>query len=380
MTKRGHGEGSVYRRRDGKWAGALSLGYDGSTGKPLRKYVYGATQGEALEKLAELKRTVAKGLPITPGRMTVAQLLTQWLTDRVAGRVRASTYRDYESIVRVHLIPALGRHRVKSLTPQHVQAMLNTKATALSARRVQYIRTVLRMALKHGQRWGYVGQNVASLTDIAPAKKRRVDALTAPQAAELLKAVESHRERHLFVVALATGLRQAEILGLRWPDVDLEAGTLRVRETLQRLDGAYVLLPPKTEESDRTIALPAIALEAMKARRVEQLEQRLAAGPLWRDVWGLVFTTPFGKPLHGETLTRNFQAALVAAGIPRQRFHDLRHGAATLMLGTGTELKVVQKILGHSTIVTTGDVYAGVIDELHRTAAANMDRALRGGT
>lgn len=387
MSKRASKEGSIFERGDGRWVATLHLGY--IDGKRRRRYFYGATQADALEKLDKAKSTVRAGLPIPPERLTVGQVLDQWLAEAVKPRRRASTYRRYADIVRVHLKPDLGRTRLAKLTPAQVQALLAAKEKAgLSPRTVQYIRGTLRTALARAMKWGYIGINVAGLTDPPRAVRHPVDALSVELARGLVAAVETHRLGNLFVVALATGMRQGELLGLRWPDIDLDAGTLRVSNSLQRVPGervegertaaTYQLLEPKTEKSRRGLALPAVAVSALRAQRDRQTFERSAAKLEWANQWDLVFTTPFGKPLHGPTVTRTFQEQLTKAKLPPMRFHDLRHGAATLMLVQGVPLKVVQEALGHASITVTADVYAHVLPELQRDAANRMDNALRG--
>ena len=378
MSKRATGEGTIFQRKgDGRWAGSIHMGYLGA--KRQRRTFYGATEAEVLAKMKSAHATLGAGLPIPPTRLTVGAVLDQWLLETVKPSSRASTYRRHSDIVRCHLKPTLGHVRLASLTPAQVQRLLNAKlAEGLAPRTVQYIRGVLRHALGRAMRWGYIGINVAALTDPPRIQRHEVAAISPEDARTLLKAVAEHPFASLFVTALATGMRQGELLGTRWQDVDLNAGTLRVTGNLQRVDGQYVLLEPKTAKSKRTVALPTIAVDALRTRGTQQKEQRLRAGSLWTNPLDLIFTTPFGKPMHGPTVTRSFQTALEAAKLPRQRFHDLRHGAASLLLAQGVPLKVVQEALGHATISVTADVYGHLLPELQKDAAIRMDQALRG--
>ena len=378
MSKRANTEGSVYqRKKDGRWVASVHLGY--VDGKRQRRTFYGATQAEALAKLKKAQSTIGAGLPIPPERLTVGQLLDQWLAEVVKPKNKVSTYRRHSDIVRVHLKPTLGHIRLARLTPVQVQALVTAKlASGLSPRTVQYIRGILRTALGRAMRWGYVGINVAALTDPPKMVRHEIAALSFDEARTMLTAVRDHRLGPLFVTALSTGLRQGELLGVSWKDVDLDAATLRVSSNLQRVDGEYVLLDPKTPKSKRLIALPATAVTALRAQRDRQTFERNAAKTEWRNTWDLVFTTPFGLPLHGPTVTRQFQQALTAKGLERRRFHDLRHGAASIWLASGTELKVVQEALGHATISVTADVYGHLLPQLQKDAAKRMDEALRG--
>jgi integrase len=243
----------------------------------------------------------------------------------------------------------------------------------LSPTTVRYAYAVLRIALGRALKSGIVLRNVATLVD-PPAKARREPhPLTADQARAFLDATRDDRLGPLYVLALATGLRQGELLALRWSDVDADAGVLTVSHTLERR--SRTLAEPKTDRGRRTLRLGGEAVAAIRANRARQLEERLAAGQRWRD-GGFVFATPIGTPLDSRNLTRAFQAALSRLGLPRQRFHDLRHAYATLLIEDGEELGIVSRTLGHADLATTADVYAHLTPAmLHRTAA-RMDTIL----
>jgi integrase len=273
-------------------------------------------------------------------------------------------------IVGLHLAPELGRTPLVKLTPEAVQRYMNRKQEAgLSARTVQYHHAVLRRALNQAERWGLVPRNVARLASPPRVQRPEVRPLTAEQARTFLAATKGDRLAPLYALALGLGLRQGELLGVTWDDVDLEVGTLAVRRTLQRYGGAYHLDEPKTERSRRTIPLPAGLTGVLRAHRARQLEERLRAGPEWEgDAWRLVFATERGEPLSPCQLTRRFQAALRAAGLPRQRFHDMRHAAASFMLSQGVPLRVAMEVLGHSQIAVTANTYSHVMPEIQRDA------------
>lgn len=259
--------------------------------------------------------------------------------------------------MRLHLGPGLGHLRLAALQPQHVQAFLNAKlAGGLSPRTVRYLHAILRRALGQAEKWGLVVRNVARLVDPPKVRRPEVRPLTLEEARTFLTAVQGHRLEALFTVALALGRRQGEVLGLRWEDVDLERGTLSVRYQLQRVAGGLVVVAPKSERSRRTIELPRPVVEALRRHRLRQLEERLRAGEAWRDS-GLVFTSTIGMPLEPRNLIREYHALLDRAGLPRRPFHHLRHTAA-LLLAQGSDIRVVQQVLGHSQIALTADLYA----------------------
>ena len=378
MTKRtrGQGEGNIYERQDGRWAGRVSAGYSG--GKRIRVWVYGATRAEVVQKITETLRRQHQGFRVHVEKQTVAQFLSGWLEDSVKASVRPKTFRSYEQLVRIHLAPGLGRHALSRLTPAHVQAFLNEKlARGSSPRTVQYLRAVLRQALGQALKWELVVRNVATLVDPPRVPRYEIQPLTASQARKFLDFIEPHRLRALFAVAFAVGLRQGETLGLRWTAVDLERGVLHVRHSLQFLDKRFQLVEVKTDCSRRTIHLPAIAVEALRAHRTRQLEERLAAGGEWED-WGLVFTTRVGRPLDSCRITRDFKRLLKQAGLPTQRFHDCRHACASFLLAQGIPARVVVDILGHSQISLTMNTYSHVMPALRSEAAEKMDAVFRG--
>lgn len=370
-TKRGNYEGSVYRRSDGRWVAAVSLG-DGK-----RVHRYAKTRAEAAAKLAAVLKTAQDQLPIPPERGTVGQFLGDWLANTAKRTVRPSTFVSYEGLVRVHLVPELGKVPLIKLSPQHVERMINRKlAAGLSPRRVEYIRAVLRRALNDALRWGLVARNVATLVTPPRAERYEIRPLDPDQARLFLDTVRGDRLEALYSVALAVGLRQGEALGLRWDDVDLDKGLIHVRRALQRVDGALQLVEPKTTRSRRTVVLPTTVTTALQQHRARQAVERLSAGSLWSGS-ELVFCTPFGRPLDASNVTHAFQKHLVRAGLPRQRFHDLRHACASLLLAQGVNSRVVMEVLGHSQITLTLNTYSHVLPSLQLEAAAKMDSLLR---
>jgi integrase len=310
--------------------------------------------------------------------ITVGVLLDRWLDEAVALTVRPRTLASYKYVVRVHLRPALGDAPLASLTAQHVQGLLNTKAASgLAPRTVGYLRGVLRQALGFAERMDLVGRNVARLARPPRVPRRQVNPLTIEQARTFRAAVAGDRLEALYLVAVGCGLRQGEILGLRWSDVDLEGRTLSVRFALARVDGELCLVEPKSATSRRIIAMPAFVVDALANHRERQATETLPRRPAPPDPFAdLVFMTTLGTPLDGITVTRRFQRVLKAAGLPRQRFHDLRHAAASYMLAAGVPARVVMETLGHSEISLTLNTYSHVLPGLGRDAADRMDALL----
>lgn len=378
MAKRGANVGSIYKRKDGRWAASIHLGYEG--GSRRRKTYYGKTRREVQAKLTAALRAHQQGLPIASARQTVGQFLVRWLEDSARPSLRPLTFVTYESIVRLHLQPALGRIQLDRLTPQHVQALLNERSAAgLAPATVRNIQRVLHRALEVAARWGLVGRNVARLVDVPRRVRKDVRVLSPEEARALLDAVKGDRLEALYTVALATGLRQGEALGLRWSDVVLDASMLTVRGALARIEGELRIVEPKSATSRRSITLPEFAVSSLRDHRARQLQERLRAGEAWHPEWNLVFATPQGAPLDARRVRTLFKAHLAHAGLPDVRFHDLRHSCASLLLAQGVPARVVMETLGHSSISMTMDIYSHVFPALSREAAHSMDAALAGG-
>jgi integrase len=237
---------------------------------------------------------------------------------------------------------------------------------------------VLRRALSHAERWGMVTRNAAALVDVPRLDGAKLDdALDVNQAQVLLGAARGHSLEALVTVALAVGLRRGEALALQWNHIDLDHSTLAVGGTLKRRPGRGLIVDtPKTANARRTIALRSICVRALRRHKMRQVEIRLAAGTLWNET-GFVFVTPIGTPIDPRNLTREFHRLCSKAGLPRLRFHALRHSAATIMLAQGVPLEVISKTLGHRGYAITSDIYAKVGHDLQRTAADAIDKAFQ---
>jgi integrase len=368
--KRSNGEGSLGRRPNGTWAAAVSL----PNGR--RKFFYGKTREEARRKLSAALHAIEVGTLTDARGITVGEFLDQWLAEVVAPNVRPWTYKGYEVHVRLHLKPAVGHIPLAKLAPLHVQQLLNAKkAAGLSAKSIRYIRGTLRTALNQAVRWDLIPRNPAALVDGPRVAHFEIRPFTPEEARRFLAAMKDDRLEALYSVALTMGLRQGEALGLRWEEVDLEMGYLRVSKQLQRFDGQTRLVEPKTSRSRRTLAMPGTIVKLLKEHRDRQLQERENAADKWIET-GLVFTTAAGKALDATRVSRDFHVHLDRAGLAQRRFHDLRHSCATLLLVQGVSPRVVMDVLGHSQIALTMNTYTHVIPELRRQAADRMDELL----
>ncbi len=378
MSRRGRLEGSIYQRGNGRWVGTLDLGWE--DGKRKRKSVYGPSRQAVRDKLQTVQQSIAGGLAPAPERLTVGGYLADWL-EAAKPTIRPATFESYATITKLHLVPALGRIALGKLTVADVERLLRSKTAAgLSPRRVAMIRAVLRRALSRAVKHRTVSANVAALADPPKQEGHEIRPLDPAEARSFLESIRGHRFEALFVTALTTGLRSGELRGLTWDAVDLEARTLTVRWALQRIDGKWRLVEPKSQAGRRVVPLPDRTVAVLRAHRTAQREARLLMGPDWlgSELGSLVFTTSLGTELDASGVTHSFQDALERAGLRRQRFHDLRHGAATYALASGVPARVVADMLGHSNVSMTLSVYSHVLPELRRDAADRMDRLLEG--
>lgn len=355
--------------------GLYEARYVGADGR--KHSVYAKTRREAQERLRSALTAADNGIVPVRGRQTVGAYLDVWLSTSVEQRCRPRTVESYRETVDRYIRPAIGRCELAKVTPDDVARMLRdlTARGDLSPTTVRYAYAVLRIALGRALKTGRVLRNVATLVDPPAKTSRELRPLTAEQVTTLRAAIAGHRLEPLVLTALGTGLRQGELLALRWSDVDLAAATLTVRHTLRR--GVRETDEPKTERSRRTLHLPLPVTVALRRLQARQSDER-ADAKVW-DARGFVFANGTGGPLDSRNVTTDFQAVLERTGLPRQRFHDLRHAFATLQLEAGAELFEVSRALGHADIATTANVYAHFTSAMAERTAERMAGILGAG-
>jgi integrase len=323
-----------------------------------------------------------KGIAPPLKRQTVGEYLPFWLQTVKRYAVDPSSYVRYEVNVRVHLVPGLGHLQLTHLTPQHVQAFYAGKLSqGYAAATVQHMHVVLQDALAHALQLELIARNVAATVTPPRVKRKEMAILSEEQARQLIAVVSGHRLEALIALALATGMREGELIALQWSNVDLDRAQLQVRQTLQRALVGFVNDEAKTDHSRRTIALPASIVEALLRHQRLQLEERVLLGPAWTDN-GLVFSNEAGGRLSLTLFRRRswFGRLTRQASIPPIRFHDLRHTAATLLLARGVNPKVVREMLGHASVAITLSLYGHVTPHMQREAAQTMNTVLTGET
>ncbi len=370
---RKNGEGTLFKRSDGRWQASFVP----ENGKRL--YFYGKTKAEALEKLRTAQHEDQKGLLATGPKQKLGDYLVEWLeATHKPPMVKPSTYIQYRSAIHRHLVPGLGHIFLRKLTPQHVQAFYAQKVKeGLKPRTIALIHAALHKALENAIRWNLISRNVASLVSLPRAEAHEIHPLTSDEVEKLVAAAHGHWLEPILILAVTTGMRRGELLALHWNDIDLERGELHVRHTVNRLASYGVVeLDPKTRSSRRKIVLSNVALKTLKDHRLYQEQIKVKAGDQWKAM-NLVFTNDYGDFISVDKLLRHFKALLVKAGLPHMRFHDLRHSAATILLTMGVHPKVVQELLGHSTIAMTMDTYSHLLPSMQKDAANKMDTAFQ---
>jgi len=375
--------GHIRRRGERSWAVVVDLAPDPATGKRRQKWhsVKG-TKRDAERELARLLNELNTGGYVEPTRMTIGQYMKDWLA-QTASTVRPLTHESYAAMARCHIEPALGAVRLNQLSPAVIErwcreqlagGRADGRGQALSPRTVRYCLRILSMALKRAVRLGLVPRNAAEAVDPPRHSRREVPFLDVRVAERLIQAAGGTRLELPVLLAVTTGMRRGEILGLRWADVDLARGSLEVRQAL--LPGRR-FAPPKTTSGRRPVALPQGVAEPLKKQRASCEEARRLLGPAYED-HDLVVCLGDGRPWEPTTLSSAFHELARRTGLGGLRFHDLRHLHATVLLRAGIHPKVVADRLGHSTVGVTLDTYSHVVPDLQRQAAQAIDTLLGG--
>jgi integrase len=371
MGRRGNGEGSIRRRTDGRWEGRFTVH---TVEGRKQKTVYGKTRKEVAGKLTEAMAGRDKGLGFDARKLTVGEHLERWLDDVVKLSVSHRTYWTHAQQVRTHVAPTLGRIRLKELRKAHIDRLYREKLNSeLSPSTVRRVHAVLHRALEEAVKGDLIPRNPAAHANRPKVRQDEIEPLDTSQAAAFLEAAKGDRFEALYALCLMCGLRQGEALAVRWQDIDLDGGTLRVNRQLQRVRGGGGLRfsEPKNA-SRRTVGLPQRAVSALKSHRKRQLEQKLRAGPLYQD-GGLVFASGQGKPLDAQNVVnRYYKPLLKRAGLPPIRFHDLRHSCLSLLAQRGEPIRDLQALAGHASASFTLQRYTHHYDSSARRTADAM--------
>lgn len=368
--RRSPGTGTAARhRKDRRWECRVTVGQ--RNGRQVQRSYFGATAKDAERKRDEGLRQLAGGIILAGERITVERYLRDWLEVKRPS-IRPSTWTRYHGIVEHNIIPAIGTVPLAKLRPETVERMLADSVSHLSPRTAHHIRAVLRTALARAVKHGELTRNVAEHADAPRVEEVEQTILTPDEIHRFLAQITGDRWQALYIVAIATGLRQGEIIGLRWQDV--EGDTLRVVNQMYQRK----LVPPKTRKSRRQVGIGPTVVAALNVHRLRQEQQRrFMVREGWGNDDGLIFTSGMGGPIHGPHVTREFQRHLARAGLPHLPFHSLRHLTSSMLLSLGVDEKVRQQILGHSNAAMNRQ-YTHVLPASLRDAAERMQQVLAG--
>jgi len=368
--RRANGDGSIYPRKDGRWEGYISVG------GMERQFFTGKTHAIVKAKVDAARKKQNAGQPLKFERKRFSDFIDDWLGE-VRTSLKPKTWHRYEQLIRLYAKPAFGKLELEKLTAQRVQRLYSemTESGLAEGTKLQ-LHSILHKSLKQAILWNLVGHNVMDAVIRPKPAHQEMKTLSPEQARRFLETVRGDRYEALFVLAVTTGMRQGELLGLRWEDVDRQAGTIHVQRSLQRTKEGFTLTEPKTKRSRRQIELTDLARNALERHRINQTAEKLLNDSYWHQQH-LVFTNMTGGPLESSYVLRYcFQPLLERAGLPKIRFHDLRHTAATLLLGQGVHPKIVSEMLGHSSIAITLDLYSHVTPTMQRRAVKALNELL----
>ncbi len=377
-------KGYITRGRiEGSWYVRVELPRSADGKRRQRRETVRGTKAEAQRRLRELLREVETGGYAEGGRMSIADLAQRWLQS-VEHRVGVKTFIRYKSIVRLYIAPALGSIRAEALRPGHVEEALASWSTGgrkdrekglLSARTIGHLYDTLRTICRWGVKMGILVRNPADAVEPPRVERREMQALDPKGVTALLNAAKDTALQIPILVAIGTGLRRGELLGLRWSDVDLEAARLTVRRSVETVQGVTRTKAPKTARSARTISLAPFVVEALRRERAAQAQLRLLLG-LGRDEEGWVFTRADGSAWEPGTFSLHFARLVKRSKLPHVRFHDLRHSFGTLALTSGVDLQTISRALGHESIAITSRIYVHAVEVLQQEAAGRLDAFL----
>jgi len=383
-TRNAQGSGTIQQRPDGRWEARFTVGRDPGTGKQLQRSVYGATQKEVRQKLAQITASIDSGAYTTPSKMTVSQWLDTWSRDYL-GSVKPFTVLNYNQHIKNHIKPALGAVKLEALNAHTIQGFYNSLGKpqgdkpGLSAKTVKCVHGVLHKALSQAVKVGYLRFNPAGACELPRIERKEIKPLDNEEIGAFMKAIQGHRFEAVYLVTLFTGLRRGEVCGLTWDCIDLARGTILVNKQLQNVPGQpgeFRLVSSKNSKG-RTITAAPFVVDVLRRHKVQQAEARLKAGPLWKDS-GFVFCNEVGDHLSPNTVYHNFKRIAASIGLPDARLHDLRHSYAVASLRAGDDIKTVQGNLGHHTASFTLDTYGHVTEEMKRASADRMEAFIKG--
>ncbi len=376
MAKRSNSEGSIYRRKDGRWAGAITIGFS-PDGKQKRKYFYGKTKKEVQEKLTKAKYLQQTGrLSLNSiENVTLTKWLEHWLENYKKNSVKPKTYVSYKQVIENYLIPGLGKSKLRELSTNRIQKTINDLAGRVSPRTVEYTISILRQALNQAIVEGYMHSNPAQNIALPRKKERKVRSFTETETEKIFSIIEDPLHYIIYFSYLSTGVRRGELLALRWEDINLTDRTFSINRGITKdLDDKWVIDTPKNEESIRIFTIPDRLVVELKKHQLEQKKQILKVGKLYNNQ-GLAFAKDDGSFYTPEYITRRFRRYCHKIGIDGT-LHELRHTFATFALQSGMDITTVSKMLGHKDVTTTLNIYSHVLPHSTERVAKTINELL----
>lgn len=388
-TKRGaQGSGTIRKKtvtRNGQdytyWEARVTVGRDPGTGKQIQRSFSGKTQKEVREKMQAAAVAVNDNSYSEPTKLTLGAWLDIWEAEYL-GDVKPRTKDSYKATIRTHIKPALGAVKLSALSPHDIQRFYNSLQKgekALSPKTVKNTHGVLHKALQQAVKIGYLKNNPADACELPRVERAEIKPLDSVDIAKFLAAAQGHQFEAVYVVTLFTGLREGEVLGLTWDCIDFEAGTITVKQQLQKErggEGKYSLVSTKNGKSRLITPAPSV-MAILRKQRITQMEWQLKCYGAWSNPLNLVFTNEVGRNLSAQTVYLHFKKLAQSIGLPSARFHDLRHSYAVAALQAGDDVKTVQETLGHHTAAFTLDIYGHVTDQMRQASAARMEQFIK---
>lgn len=391
--KASSGEGSIFKAKDGKWRASITIGKDPLTGKQKKQWFYGKSEKEVREKKLKALSQIQNGDYIEPSKMTVEQWLHTWLWEYKKIKLQRTTFESYEYIIRIHILPLLGKKQLIKLKADDLQKLYNNKLKSgridgqggLSNRSVKYIHIIMRQALSQAIKNGLLIKNVAEATNPPKLIKKEMRVLSLEEQKKFTAAIGNERLRSLFILAPNCGAREGEILALKWNDIDFQQNKIRIDETMKRVKTfdpsknktEIIFKTPKSASSNRIIDVPKLVINELLQHKIRQNKEKLKLGNSYTDK-NLVFCTELGNPIDISSLMRVYRRILKRSGINTKgvTFHTLRHVYGSRLNDLNVDPKTIQSLMGHSSIKTTMDIYVHSSEEKHKEAAEKMNSLL----
>ena len=375
-----NGQGSISQRADGRYKIDVSLGYNPTTGKAIRKSVYGRTQDEALAKAQKLKVSANEGTFTEPSKLTTGQWLDIWHKEYL-GNVKPDTASQYGMYIRVHIKPHLGKQKLATLSPHAIQTIYNHLQRGsedhkpLSPKSIHNLHGILHSALERAVLLGYIQRNPTKGCTLPRVEKKEMAVIKDGDVDRFLQAIKGHYYESVYLMDMFTGLRQGEILGLTWDCVDFDNARITIKRQLkkERKKGGKCYFAPLKTDRTRTLTASKYILSLLHQQRIQQKEWQLQAGGAFNNEMNLVFTTELGQHLVAFTVYSNLKRIVRSLGLDNVRFHDLRHSYALFSLQNGDDIKTLQANMGHTNISTTLNVYGHVSESMKQDSADRMD-------